>query len=1498
MKIIHKLFKNKKNRLLAILFINIAVLSAAVVLSTVSWFKYDISIGPVDNMPSYILTGYFDKKVLPTDFNETVYPHGSANNPYVITKPIHYYNLVRLQELGTYNFDSETHFQFGKRFLPEGLDSQQQSEIENDYPYLFYKYNDNGVLQNNEYDTYLNMNYYRGANALSPIGSARRPFEGKIQGNDLTVKNLYIKGAGCSDIGIFGYANRESYIQNLYFDNVNIDAGNASAIAPGSVEHAGHDTHVYIGFLAGHIYNNARFSNVYINNCHIYNTVSTEYELINTFGFFGHTDEPMGSSEDTTGYTSQLVAANAYNALEFSTSLGYNSSLARRYTNEMANGTFGPTVTHNTTDNYYTINRKDNNDDKPYSLSSIGYSSGNAGTFKYARYNTGTDEDRDLHEILNVEPENVLKEKPKYIEYPEGDDPIDHSDNPIYDFYGMNDGDYIFYDNKTNPASPKWKYAKVIGDTDNPVVTRVALNCHTISYQQTVEGITKTFFLKYQAGTGQSSDPAEERYDTLRAEEWSSSTPPQDNEYYFCFRSSFGHNGVSRFTECSLDDDYYIYSPVGQKYLCTYCPKTPNSASHTLDAEYVHIPIFVPQEGISVDGKTNKHLPMLFSVAGPKTQITYLSYDNTNTITDVNADFDRYVDTKANIRGALQGSNVAHEFGIFGGHKMIVGASGGEFTIGDYIENQTTSLSNAVNYKLTSNSSEIIENATLVIAGYEGQQEPTYSVDYAMGAQMDNNRDAKRVIEVRDTSGYVLNDTTGVAKLVFNRVQGEGTDSDPVFTLKTTDGYLTWPDGRAFVGDDSAGTGKNASNRLKTFSAEQLNTVEEGKTLSKWECAKWKYKKHVEDGYYTRYRFQNVADPDRYLCYNVGSRIFAAYSLESYLTGTTAHPAPEGLTFFSNNNSPNVNDYNGYPNSRCWFYIYKQQHGQTIQNVHYTVAKVIYVPEMETFPYKSVDYYDLLVSAITNIPTVEELYEEFTIDPSYNVYFNTATSQVQYFESYVRVWKRVNLVSELVEGDTVMIGAQTRAASGNNPSQNYFMGTQATNYRNRSSRVDFKPPYVQADDIPTNASTFTLTRANGGWRFDAGNGFLYAAGGSSSNYLRTETTPDSNGNADWSISILTDGTANIVSKGRNVTRNKIQYGRTSNSIWSSTYGFTCFSGNQTAVQLYRLAQSSADRATYVGDLINNFEPFRMDAIGPNIDYYSDHMIMNEEPSIIGSPLESGDLFYPSKQFRNAITLLIDANGSRDLGTLKFECRTTSTNDMPYFYLNNGSHYRLDTAQAIDKPPTNNEDPNFHSYLLNINTNNIDTLTYHYIKGEGFYSADYKDEENYQGREFKICEKTDEDFNDVLTKYLVVLAAPEGCEIVNVTFTFNAIPGNIGYPGPVDYRTASYDNNNFFVDTYLGVPSRVEETALCIYFDMRELGQQLDISVQFDHATATYIISIDTTHSVLTVDLIVNIFKYDNDATQLSVLVDGVPVDYDGMGSLSVTIPANAAPPGD
>ncbi len=140
-----KIFKSKKARLITLLSTIVATLSAALIISTVSWFSASQSLDTDEKLDGAILTSYFDHIDNPPD--ESVYPHGSAANPYVITRPVHYYNLVRLHEGGEYGFDNLTYFQFGKT----NIDGTGNTEP------LFYEYNNDGVIQEGEYTPYLNM---------------------------------------------------------------------------------------------------------------------------------------------------------------------------------------------------------------------------------------------------------------------------------------------------------------------------------------------------------------------------------------------------------------------------------------------------------------------------------------------------------------------------------------------------------------------------------------------------------------------------------------------------------------------------------------------------------------------------------------------------------------------------------------------------------------------------------------------------------------------------------------------------------------------------------------------------------------------------------------------------------------------------------------------------------------------------------------------------------------------------------------------------------------------------------------------------------------------------------------------------------------------------------------------------------------------------------------------------------------------------------------------
>ncbi len=125
---------------------------------------------------------------------------GSENNPYIITRPIHLYNLSRLNALGLLN--SKKYYEVGKD------DGNGNIRV--------YGTNDGNTLN----QTVLDMT----GQDIAPIGSEITPFFGEFEGNDLSVSNLTVNGGGKEDIGVFGYVASSSSIKNVSFTDLTIDS--------------------------------------------------------------------------------------------------------------------------------------------------------------------------------------------------------------------------------------------------------------------------------------------------------------------------------------------------------------------------------------------------------------------------------------------------------------------------------------------------------------------------------------------------------------------------------------------------------------------------------------------------------------------------------------------------------------------------------------------------------------------------------------------------------------------------------------------------------------------------------------------------------------------------------------------------------------------------------------------------------------------------------------------------------------------------------------------------------------------------------------------------------------------------------------------------------------------------------------------------------------------------------------------------------------------------
>lgn len=489
-----KLFKSKAARIGLLLGANSVVLSAAVIVSTISWYAADMNIFP--DVDSGIVLSYFDRiEDAPGDL-------GSSTNPYVITRPIHYYNLVHLMETNYEGFNgNSTYFQFGKDLDDSGINK-------------FYNYDNNGIQQSG-YVTSLNMNFYNGTNALAPLGSAAHPFRGNINGNDLTVSNLHITGEGRTDIGIFGYVAASASIHNLYFDNVDIDIASANINQSSGTGHTAHGSSTYVGYIAGHVHDTDSFTNVYINNVAVRNSVGLGATSTSNFGYFGYSEGATSPNIGEEAYKQSFHASDVYDYLDANYSSISGASYVTRNTEYEASGSLGDAIGH--TSGHYTFNTVSG---KSTSLATAGYQ--HSEQTYIAQYKNGNN-----YNMMTGASTTQLA-------------PEDQTTA----------GSYVYYDSTNH----KWIYYTAVS-SGTPVQTHY--NVFYLSYHGITAGTASTtYYLIYDNGSLGYTTTAPTSY---------ASTP----NYYFAFVTSIGTGGVSEIRD-GTSNSYYIYSPSNEKYL--YAP--------------------------------------------------------------------------------------------------------------------------------------------------------------------------------------------------------------------------------------------------------------------------------------------------------------------------------------------------------------------------------------------------------------------------------------------------------------------------------------------------------------------------------------------------------------------------------------------------------------------------------------------------------------------------------------------------------------------------------------------------------------------------------------------------------------------------------------------------------------------------------------------------------------------------------------------------------------
>ena len=151
---------------------------------------------------------------------------GTAEDPFVISRPIHFYNLSRLQNLGV--FSSKNYFVLG--FDPNH--PEDVHGVNNGTDLTFYKDNSSNELVS---DHTLDMSKIEAlTDAISSIGDEQAPFYGDFNGHGLAIKGLKINSKP-EDVGVFGYTAPGSTVHDFYLiDPVVTDDGyeNSAEIAP------------------------------------------------------------------------------------------------------------------------------------------------------------------------------------------------------------------------------------------------------------------------------------------------------------------------------------------------------------------------------------------------------------------------------------------------------------------------------------------------------------------------------------------------------------------------------------------------------------------------------------------------------------------------------------------------------------------------------------------------------------------------------------------------------------------------------------------------------------------------------------------------------------------------------------------------------------------------------------------------------------------------------------------------------------------------------------------------------------------------------------------------------------------------------------------------------------------------------------------------------------------------------------------------------------------
>ena len=301
-----------KRKFTGALLVSITFLSlTSGIMASVAWFNVKNNL--VVDVSGSVVEEYFHTGT------------GTEADPFVITRPIHFYHLVEF-------FQRETTLPSTDKFGTDYLYFQVGYDINGDGSLEVYNYDNQGIYQGTSespsYSTTLNMAYYSGDNALMPTGTNEIPFIGCFDGKadeGIVIANINIHCAetvvvgnntvnrAASDIGIFGYVadadtqSNPTVIKNSKFDGVTIDLTNVTSTVTSSQTDVNHESDhngtAYVGYVAGHVHTYTNYSSagptnssplydVYVNNA----TIQGGAGVRSNFGYIGLVD----TLDDTT----------------------------------------------------------------------------------------------------------------------------------------------------------------------------------------------------------------------------------------------------------------------------------------------------------------------------------------------------------------------------------------------------------------------------------------------------------------------------------------------------------------------------------------------------------------------------------------------------------------------------------------------------------------------------------------------------------------------------------------------------------------------------------------------------------------------------------------------------------------------------------------------------------------------------------------------------------------------------------------------------------------------------------------------------------------------------------------------------------------------------------------------------------------------------------------------------------------------------------------------